>query len=324
MKLTRILPVLLMTVGVTACAQEKTSAPAATASVATNPKSIEGLFQGKRVLWLGDSITQDGTYVSYLEYLLEKRNPAFRTDLVSAGLGSETTSGLSEPGHAGGAFARPCVHERLERALAAFKPEVVVACYGMNDGIYQPYDDKRMAAFKAGVTKLVAACTKAGAKVVLVTPPVYEGGADYEKVLKKFAAWEVSNKPSGVVAVADLHSAMSAELETRMKKDPKFRFTTDKIHPGETGHAFMALAILKGLGVTIPDTTPEALIESAKQDPLWPLVSSRRKLRSVAWLNHIGYSREKKVAPGTGDIKVAEKSAADLQAKADALRCAAK
>ena len=94
------------------------------------------LFAGKRVMVLGDSITQAGHYVSYVEYLLQKHDPKLDIDIISVGLSSETTSGLSEAGHAGGKFPRPCVHERLDRALAAVKPAVVVACYGMNDGIY--------------------------------------------------------------------------------------------------------------------------------------------------------------------------------------------
>ena len=46
---------------------------------------------------------------------------------------------LSEPGHAGGAFPRPELYERLERVLERAKPDLIVACYGMNDGIYHPF-----------------------------------------------------------------------------------------------------------------------------------------------------------------------------------------
>ncbi len=78
---------------------------------------------------LGDSITQDGRYVSFVAYYLNKRYADQAFDIVSIGLASETTSGLSEPGHP---FPRPCIHERLERALAKVKPQVLIACYGMN------------------------------------------------------------------------------------------------------------------------------------------------------------------------------------------------
>ena len=50
------------------------------------------LLAGKRVMVLGDSITQGGGYVTFIEYLLEKRYPVLSFDIVSVGLSSETTS----------------------------------------------------------------------------------------------------------------------------------------------------------------------------------------------------------------------------------------
>ncbi len=294
------------------------------AGTASAPPSAAGkdavaLLSDGRVMVLGDSITQNGAYVSFLEYLLEKQNPGRTFDIVSAGLASETTSGLSEEGHAGGAFPRPCVHERLQRALDAVKPRVVVACYGMNDGIYKPYSEATMKAFRDGVTKLAAACQTAGAKVILVTPPIFEGGA-YDGVLGKFAAWESAQPPPGVVAVADLHTAMAAARAERQTADPKFRFSGDNVHPGELGHLVMALSILKGLKIAVPAGKPEELLPVIKADPLYKAVCQHRETRSNAWLAHIGYTREKTVAPGTGDIAAAEARAAEFQAQADAIR----
>jgi lysophospholipase L1-like esterase len=126
---------------------------------------------GKRVVFLGDSITQSGEYVTLVTYYLEKLNPKKNFDVLGLGLASETLSGLSEDGHAGGKFPRPCLFERLGRVLEKAKPDVVFACYGINDGIYQPLDADRFAAFKKGVNKLIEQCKAAGVKeVYLVTP----------------------------------------------------------------------------------------------------------------------------------------------------------
>jgi hypothetical protein len=105
-------------------------------------------LSNKRVLWLGDSITQAGDYVTFVEYFLEKQYPAEGFDFVSIGLASETASCLSEKTHP---FPRPCVQERLQRALDLVKPQVVVACYGMNDGIYHPQSAERILAFQRGL-----------------------------------------------------------------------------------------------------------------------------------------------------------------------------
>lgn len=83
-------------------------------------------------MFLGDSITMDGRFLISLDLLTRSRLPAPAPELINLGLASETVSGLSEREHP---WPRPCVMERLDRALEKGKPQVVVACYGMNDGI---------------------------------------------------------------------------------------------------------------------------------------------------------------------------------------------
>ncbi len=113
-----------------------------------------------RVAFLGDSITYAGPWVVRVESAL-RATPGFAdAEIVNFGLASETVSGLSENGHAGGAFPRPCLDERLGRVLEEFKPSHVVACYGMNDGIYQPEDKARFDAFRKGAEKLKSAVEK--------------------------------------------------------------------------------------------------------------------------------------------------------------------
>ena len=90
-------------------------------------------LKAKRILFLGDSITNSGQYVGYIETQLRLQGLNPMPEFINLGLPSETCSGLSEPDHP---FPRPDVHERLDRALAKIKPDVVFACYGMNDGIY--------------------------------------------------------------------------------------------------------------------------------------------------------------------------------------------
>ena len=65
----------------------------------------------------GDSITYSGQYIEFVEAYLRLKDPALRCEFLDLGLPSETVSGLSEPGHAGGQFPRPDLHERLDRVL---------------------------------------------------------------------------------------------------------------------------------------------------------------------------------------------------------------
>jgi hypothetical protein len=170
---------------------------------------------------------------------------------------------------------------------------------------------------------MVERCNAAGAQVILVTPPVFDNrGSDseYDTVLAKFAEWEVSTPPQGVVAVADLHTLMAGALAQRQKKDSTFHFAKDGVHPNELGHLIMALSILKELKVETPSETPEDLLPVIKADPLFALVRKHRAGRSSGWLAYIGYTRERFVASGTGDIAKTETEAAEIQQQVDALR----
>ena len=93
-------------------------------------------LKAKRILFLGDSITAAGEFVNMIEMQLKLQSVDPVPELVNAGLPSEGCTGLSEPDHP---FPRPDVHARLDRALTAVKPDVVVAFYGMKDGIYYPH-----------------------------------------------------------------------------------------------------------------------------------------------------------------------------------------
>ena len=268
----------------------------------------------RQVVVLGDSITQDGRYVNFLNYYLEKLHPQQQFQIYGLGLASETLSGLSEDGHAGGKFPRPSLFERLGRLFERMKPAVVIACYGMNDGIYQPLDPARFAAFKAGVTRLITDCKAAGvAQIVLVTPPIFDAppeapGFNYDTVLSAYAAWQVSLKIPGV-QVIDLHTAMR---QARAKRTDVF--SKDKVHPGDDGHLLMAKTILAGFGVQVADEP----IATILADPLYRLVQAKRGLISDRWMKHIGYNREKLVTPQPLDDT--EQKVAKLQAEIDALR----
>jgi len=282
----------------------------ATLAVAATVDSLAN----QKIVVLGDSITQGGGYVSFMDYYLQRLRPQARFELYPLGLSSETVSGLSEPGHAGGKFARPCLSERLPRVLEKMKPDVVFACYGMNDGIYLPLEEKRFQAFKDGINHLLDSCQKAGVKrIILVTPPIYDaatkaGEFNYDTVLTAYAAWEKTLARPGL-EVVDLHTAMRAARDQRTEV-----FSKDHVHPGDEGHLLMARTILTGIGLE----TPEEPLAKLKADPLFQQVDALRKFRAGRWMAFTGYTREKVVAPTPlGD---AEAQAAKLQAKIDELR----
>jgi lysophospholipase L1-like esterase len=282
----------------------------ATPASAQDAKSLAG----RRVVFLGDSITQAGGYIGFVSHHLETKYPKLDFDFLGLGLASETLSGLSEDGHAGGKFPRPCLFERLGRVLEKAKPDIVVACYGMNDGIYLPFDADRFGKFKDGVGKLIDQSRAAGAKrIVLVTPPIYDfaakpGDFNYDSVLAEYAKWEKELKRPGV-EVIDLHAPMRAARDARTEP-----FSKDKVHPGDDGQFFIARTILSAFGEKAMSDSPAAV----RADPVFKLVEEKRRARSAAWMKHIGYTRETTVKPQP--LGTAEADVAKLQEKIDALR----
>ncbi len=291
-------------------------------------------LSGRRVLFLGDSITQNGGYVSCIEYLLCKSYPDRPFDIVSIGLSSETVSGLSEKTHP---YPRPCVHERLTRALNLVKPKTVVACYGMNDGIYHPPSADRLKAFQDGVLRMIREVQAAGADVILLTPPPFDpvpisgkltkDGADdygyahpyyrYDGVLKEFSRWIMDLRLPGVRSV-DLNGPMTRYVDSRRREDTTFCFSADGVHPSPAGHLFMARQFLEALGVPVQTNDLDREWIEMLSGSLFTLVNRHRKVRSSGWLDYIGYTRGETVK--TQSILETEREAARIWQKIDQLR----
>lgn len=290
------------------------------------PLSGAASLAGKRVMALGDSVTQDGRYLSFVEYYLQKQNPKLNFDFINAGLASETTSGLTEDGHPG---PRPCIHERLDLALADVKPQLIIACYGMNDGIYKPLSEERQKAFQDGVTRLVEKCRAAGAPVILVTPPAFDvdcqggiaaAGFDYNTVLDVYSEWELKTRPAGATVI-DLHVPMSQQVKPCRAANHPLHNQGDGVHPAEMGHFVIAKAIMQGLKLPLPEGDLAQQLAEAQADPLYQAVRQRQSARGHGWLQYIGYTRVNQTTkPHENDIQAIEVQAADSLKAIDQLR----
>lgn len=291
------------------------------------PESQPPAFLDGRILFLGDSITQDGRYVSMIEYELFKRYPSAKVDLISIGLSSETVSGLTEPNHA---YPRPNVHDRLDRALEAVQPQTVFACYGMNDGIYHPQSEERFTAYQEGINRLINKVQSAGAQLILLTPPMFDATVISEKVvdaeaprfgyatpyigyndvLADYAEWLLSLEQSEI-RVCDLNGPMLEYTRKARQEHPGFSFSDDGVHPQWAGHALMALQTLQCIGVPVEDVNPETYAEQVQTHELFQLVHERRRMRSMAWLVDIGFQKP-------GDYEALPVETAEV--KADSLK----
>lgn len=249
----------------------------------------------KRIVFLGNSITYNGKFVSYIDAYLALRYPGKALEIINVGLPSETVSGLSEPGHAEGKFPRPDLRERLDRVLKQLEPDLVIANYGMNDGIYLPFDEERFEAFKKGMLWMHQTVESTGAEIIHVTPPIYDErkGAAYANVLDIYSAWLVSLRYTQNWQVIDLHWPMRKALEEKRSMNPDFAFAKDGIHPDESGHFLMAKIILLGLGEKVGEAkTIEELLEPFPNgNQVLTLVDQRQEIQKLTWLSATGHLR---------------------------------
>lgn len=270
------------------------------ASLLASPATLHAdVPEAKRILFLGDSITYAGTYIEFIEAALIARLPDRKIEILNIGLPSETVSGLSEEGHANGKFPRPDLHERLDRVLAQSKPDLILACYGMNDGIYFPLAEERFARFREGMIKLHQKAEAIGAKIVHLTPPVfdpvpikqkvlpagrntypgpYEG---YNEVLDAYADWLIKQRGEQGWNVIDLHGPMKAAMAEKRKADPQFTYARDGIHPNADGHLIMANAVLEAWG---QKPLPSADGGDPKTAAVLKVVQQKQRLLKDAWL----------------------------------------
>lgn len=262
-----------------------------------------------RVAILGDSITYAGRWPTLVESAL-RGTPAFaEAEIVNFGLSSETVSGLSENGHAGGKFPRPDLHERLDRILNGFQPTHVLACYGMNDGIYLPLDETRQKAFQEGVQRLKTAVEKRGAKLVCITAPLHAGDRPsddpkrYDAVLDAQAAWLLAQKDWQVI---DIRPDLRKSVVEAKQTNPAFVYAGDNVHPGPQGHDFIAASVTRQLWTLWALPGKPVMAEGAAFETL----SKRSALLKHAWLTKTRHLRPG--VPAGLPLEQAEAQAAQL------------
>lgn len=244
-------------------------------STSARPADVFPLSGGGTVVFFGDSITQAGNYVDYVEAYLLTRYPDKQFRVLDRGISGETISGTSEPGHDP---PRGYAHDRFARDVASVKPDFLFACFGMNDGNYLPFNLEVFEKYQNGVMSLIdRAMTESGSQLVLLTPPPFDPyrrrasdpeaktfgykypAVDYDVTLGRFSSWMSSLKWRGVL-VADVHLAINDHLHKRRQEQVSYYLAPDAVHPNKTGHWLMAQTLL--LSLEAPAVAAEAQVDA--------------------------------------------------------------
>jgi len=271
-------------------------------------QEVEALPKHKRILFMGDSITENGTYIRDLDAVFLKYMPESQLEWIGLGVSSETASGTQEAAHP---FPRPCVHERLDRALSESRPDWVFLCYGMNDGVYKPLSDEDFSAYRSGIDRAVQKIRAAGALPILVTPPPFDvfsvngrlqpdGMPDYsfeepyeryDDVLERYADWLLQYGREQGIKTVDIRRPLLEWIATERAADPKFRYG-DGVHPQPEGHAVIAHTILRRIFRIEWEKMPEWLFADSE---FLHRATERRELLKAAWREHVGHTNPYKL-----------------------------
>jgi lysophospholipase L1-like esterase len=198
---------------------------------------------GDRVVFLGDSITEQYQYSTYMELYLTTRFPKGDFVFLNAGIGGDTA-------HGGAA--------RFQSHVLDDKPTAITINFGMNDAGYQAFDEAKNKVYREKTAAMLKAAKDAGVRVALCSPncvdarlsPGWSDFKRYQETQKQFYAplKEIADK--GGAAFADQYAVTRTAIEAMTKDDPKAEKAKpyyDGFHTAPPGGLLMAHAILTEL-----------------------------------------------------------------------------
>jgi lysophospholipase L1-like esterase len=204
------------------------------------------LKDGDRVVFYGDSITDQRLYTTFTESYVVTRFPAMNIAFTHSGWGGDRVGG-------GGGGA---IDVRLARDVFPYKPTVVTIMLGMNDGGYRAFDERLFSTYSSGFEHILESL-KANApnsRVTLIQPspyddatraPLFEGG--YNAVLLRYSDYLKTLAAARRLDLADLNNPVAAMLKkaAETNKEDAQKILPDRVHPAPAGHLIMAEALLK-------------------------------------------------------------------------------
>jgi len=204
------------------------------------------LKDGDRVVFYGDSITDQRLYTTFTETYVVTRFPKLDVSFVHSGWGGDRVTG-------GGGGP---IDLRLRRDVVAYKPTVLTIMLGMNDGSYRAFDEKIFDTYAKGYQHIIGSVKEAlpGIRISVIQPspfddvtqpPRFEGG--YNAVLVRYSQFVKELAEREKLSVANLNGPVVAALEKAMAADAELakKIIPDRVHPGPGGHLLMAAELLK-------------------------------------------------------------------------------
>ena len=262
-------PLLRALVCLAACAAATTAAT--TAATAAD----FALRDGDRVVFLGDSITEQRLYTTYIEAYALTRHPDWKLSFRNVGWGGDTSwlrqRARPDEGRlfaADGAdldgMVEKSVGKGLGRDVLPLKPTFVTVKFGMNDHAYQAFRPDIFRAYARSQTEIAKVLAASDARVTFLTPqPIEDRRPDPDKdtrnqSLRRFSDGlkDVASK-TGSGYVDQFGPYLERMLAARTANPEALIGGGDAVHPGPPGQTLMAWIVLKGLGASAAVSSAE-------------------------------------------------------------------
>ncbi|QTN34083.1 SGNH/GDSL hydrolase family protein [Akkermansiaceae bacterium] len=211
------------------------------------PEASVALEKGDRLAICGDSITEQRMYSVLIETYLAACLPELGITCRQYGWSGE---------QAGGFLAR------MDNDVLRFKPTIATSCYGMNDFRYVPFDKAIAAEYERNQTRIAEKFKAAGTRYVIGSSGIIDSVPNWVKTatgtkqelnlslseFRNIALKVARNRGAGF---ADVYRPMLvADFHAKQHYGETFQVSgKDGVHPGWAGHAIMAYAFLRSLGV---------------------------------------------------------------------------
>ena len=220
------------------------------------------LEDGDRVVFYGDSITDQRLYTTFIETYVVTRFPRLKVWFVDSGVGGDRVTG---------GWAGP-IDVRLQRDVIAYKPTVMTIMLGMNDASYRGWDDAIFNTYTTGYQHIIDTIKRAlpGIRITVIQPSPYDDvtrppniDEGYNAVLIRYGQFVKELGEREHLLVADLNTPVVSMLEKAKAADAELatKIIQDRVHPGPGGHLIMAEALLKAWNA--PATVASVEIDAA-------------------------------------------------------------
>jgi lysophospholipase L1-like esterase len=214
--------------------------------------------KGDRVVFLGDSITEQYQYSTYVELYLTTRFPEWEMTFLNAGIGGDTANGGAN---------------RFQSHVLNEKPTAVTINFGMNDAGYGKFDSNRHKTYVEKTAAMLEMAKKAGVRVALMSPNAVDrrrspGFSDFKVYLetqKEFYAPLQGLAEKHGATFVDQYAVTRAALE-KMEADKATTVVPfgDGFHTSPPGGLLMAHTILTGLEA--PGIVSDVVINGSKAE----------------------------------------------------------